>query len=145
MQHMDSSFTYLQDSGCEIDGVKFWGSPWQPEFNDWHFNLSRGEPLARKWRLIPDDTDVLITHGPPHGILDECPEWISGWGRTRGTVHVGCEELAKALERVQPKVHIFGHIHEGAGVLEQDGRTYINASSMDANYDITHPPRVFEL
>jgi len=146
IQSMPNNFTYLQDSGCEIDGVKFWGSPWQPEFNSWHFNLPRGHRLEQKWALIPDDTDVLITHGPPHGIMDECPDWHPTFRRSRQKlVHVGCKEMAKALERVQPKVHIFGHIHEGSGVLEQDGRTYINASSMNGDYDLVHPPRVIEL
>lgn len=137
---MPDNITYLQDSACEIGGIKFWGSPWQPEFCDWHFNLPRGQALAEKWVLIPDDTDVLITHGPPHGILDLCPDM-----RRQKLVHVGCKAMAKALERVKPKVHIFGHIHEGAGVLEQDGCTYINASSMNRNYDLVHPPRVIEL
>src|SRR5205085_2391850 len=56
---------YLQDSGTVIDGVRFWGSPWQPAFNNWAFNLPRGSALAEKWALIPEGTDVLITHGPP--------------------------------------------------------------------------------
>ncbi len=146
MEHMNSSFTYLQDSGCEIDGVKFWGSPWQPEFNNWHFNLPRGMALANKWARIPDDTDVLITHGPPLGIMDECAEWHPTFGLSRRSlIHVGCKEMATALERVNPKIHIFGHIHEGAGVLEQDGCTYINAASMDGSYDLVHPPRIVEI
>src|SRR6516225_9872366 len=58
---------YLQDSGTEIEGIRFWGSPWQPEFNNWEFNLPRGVALAEKWALIPPGTDVLITHGPPQG------------------------------------------------------------------------------
>ena len=62
---------YLEDSGLEAGGVRFWGSPWQPAYNNWAFNLPRGEPLAAKWALIPEDTDVLITHGPPHGHGDK--------------------------------------------------------------------------
>ncbi len=64
---------YLQDSSVEIEGLKIYGSPWQPRFFDWAFNLNRGAELAEKWKLIPGDTDVLITHGPPFGILDEVP------------------------------------------------------------------------
>ena len=56
---------YLEDSGVEIAGTRWWGSPWQPEFNSWAFNLPRGEPLSEKWALIPDDVDVLVTHSPP--------------------------------------------------------------------------------
>jgi 3',5'-cyclic AMP phosphodiesterase CpdA len=62
--------TYLEDTGITIDGIHFWGSPWQPEFHDWAFNLPRGHALAEKWRKIPDNTDVLITHSPPYSILD---------------------------------------------------------------------------
>jgi len=132
---------YLQDTGCEIDGVKFFGEPWQPEFNNWHFNLPRGSALAQKWSLIPDDTDVLITHGPPHGILDTCPHWPPN-----GTdVHVGCEELSKALARIKPKVHVFGHIHESYGRLEQDGTVFINASNVDGQYQPVNPAQTVDL
>ena len=85
----------------EIDGVKFWGSPWQPAFYDWAFNVPRGRQLAEMWALIPDDTDVLITHTPPYGILDQVEN---------GEL-VGCEDLREALLRVKPKLHVFGHIH----------------------------------
>ena len=64
---------YLQDSGTEIAGLKVWGSPWQPRFFDWAFNLDRGPDIAAKWALIPDGTDVLVTHGPPAGVLDQTP------------------------------------------------------------------------
>ncbi|WP_286138217.1 metallophosphoesterase family protein, partial [Methylomonas methanica] len=78
---------YLENSGVELFGLKFWGSPWQPEFYNWAFNLPRGKPLAEIWALIPDDTDVLITHTPPYGILD----------RLESGRHVGCVDLAQAL------------------------------------------------
>jgi predicted phosphohydrolase len=127
--------TYLKDSGIEIGGIKFWGSPWQPFFCNWAFNLPRGAPLAKVWAKIPGGTDVLITHGPPFGILDQVP---SG-------EHVGCEELLKALQRVRPKVHIFGHIHEGYGVLKQDGITFANASVCDGRYRPINAPIVIDL
>lgn len=127
--------TYLEDSGVEIEGVKFWGSPWQPEFMNWAFNLHRGQQLAEVWRLIPDDTDVLITHTPPYGILDQIP---SG-------EHVGCKDLLEALQRVRPKVHVFGHIHEGYGVLKQNGTTFINASVCDEHYRPVNAPIVIDL
>ena len=141
IQAIDPNLIYLQDSGHEIDGVKFWGAPWQPEFCDWHFNLPRGPALAKKWARIPTDTDVLITHGPPHGILDTCPHWPPN-----GTnVHVGCEELAKTIPRVQPKVHIFGHIHEGYGTHEQNGITFINGSNVDGTYRPVNPAIVLDI
>lgn len=94
---------YLCDSGVEIEGLKIWGSPWTPEFCGWDWMLPRGEAIAAKWALIPNDTDILITHGPPHGILDECP------------IHMGCADLRKRIEKVKPRLHVFGHIHEGYG------------------------------
>ena len=70
---LDSSIYYLQDSSVEVQGLKIYGSPWQPRFFDWAFNLMRGAELAEKWKLAPNELDVLITHGPPFGILDEVP------------------------------------------------------------------------
>lgn len=127
--------TYLQDSGVTIDGVKFWGSPWQPWFYDWAFNLQRGLELADKWARIPTDTDVLITHGPPHGILDET---------ARGE-RAGCEDLARELHRVQPRLHVFGHIHEAYGQLEQGGTTYVNACNCTLQYQPSNPAIVIDL
>ena len=103
---LDKSIIYLQDSWVEIGGLKIYGSPWQPRFFDWAFNLMRGAELAEKWKLIPDDTDILITHGPPFGILDDVP-------RQYFIENTGCEELRKRVETIKPKLHIFGHIHGG--------------------------------
>lgn len=129
------SVIYLEDSGIEIDGLKFWGSPWQPEFCNWAFNLPRGRQLAEVWAQIPDDTDVLITHSPPYGILD----------RIDTGEHVGCEDLETALERVKPKLHIFGHIHEDYGMLTINGTTFVNASICDGRYQPINVPIVIDL
>src|SRR5271156_4214435 len=67
---LDPSIVYLQDSAVEVMGLKFYGSPWQPFFYDWAFNVTRGQ-LHKYWDLIPSGLDVLITHGPPKGILDQ--------------------------------------------------------------------------
>lgn len=133
-----NGITYLQDSGTTIAGLRFWGSPWQPEFCDWAFNLPRGEALREKWALIPDDTDVLITHGPPRGLLDKVrpPHEDS---------RVGCEELRKAVERIEPKLHIFGHIHESAGVGHNGATRFVNASTCDGDYRPTNPPIVIDV
>lgn len=112
---------YLEDSGVEIAGLYFWGSPWQPDYNDWAFNLPRGRMLAEKWQLIPAQTDVLITHGPPYGIGDQI----------HSGEHVGCQDLLQRVRLIQPRVHIFGHIHEAYGVTESDGTTFINASFLN--------------
>ncbi len=111
--------TYLEDDGLSIDGVTYYGSPWQPVFLNWAFNLERGKALREKWAMIPDDTEVLITHGPPRGILDEVFDGE----------RVGCEDLRERIREVRPKVHVFGHIHEARGMHEQDGTTFVNAST----------------
>lgn len=129
---------YLQDSYVEIEGLKFYGSPWQPRFFDWAFNLNRGAEIAEKWKLIPADADVLITHGPPHGILDEVP-------RAFFVENTGCEELRKKVETIKPKVHVFGHIHCGYGATEMFGTKFINASTCDEEYQPTQPPIVVDL
>ena len=98
---------YLRDSGIEIEGVKFWGSPWIPPYAG-VFNLPEKE-LRSKWNLIPPGTDVLVTHGPPAGILDG------------GTGSAG---LAEAVRRIQPAIHCFGHVHEHRGQVEQGTRFF---------------------
>jgi predicted phosphohydrolase len=127
---------YLQDTGVELLGLHFWGSPWQPEFHSWAFNLPRGDELARTWARIPTDVDVLVTHGPPAGVLD----------RTDSGEEVGCEALAAELRsRLRPKLHVFGHIHEGYGILERDGTAYVNASICTVGYRPTNAPVLREL
>ena len=126
---------YLQDSDYEIEGIKIYGSPWQPRFFDWAFNLNRGAEIAEKWKLIPNDLDILITHGPPFGILDQTP----------GGDLAGCEELRKRVDQIKPKFHIFGHIHQGYGKTERFGTTFVNASNCDESYEPNNPPIVFEI
>jgi len=137
-----SSFHYLRDSAVTLDSVKLYGSPWQPEFFNWAFNLPRGADLARMWANIPEDTNVLVTHGPPHGILDACP----GMRNPHRHVHVGCEELNKRVQQLPDlKAHAFGHIHEGSGVYVRSRVTYVNASICDGKYRPNNPPRVVEI
>ena len=126
---------YLQDDEVTLDGVSFYGSPWQPWFYDWAFNLRRGPEIRAKWDLIPSQVDILITHGPPAGVLD----------RTLQGAAVGCIDLLEVVERVKPRLHIFGHIHEGAGIIESDGTTFINASTCNIDYRAVNPPIVFDL
>ena len=130
---------YLQDSFVEIDGLKIYGSPWQPRFYDWAFNLNRGAEIAQKWQLIPDDTDVLITHGPPFGVLDLAP---------RGSLpdeNTGCEELIKVVTRIKPKLHVFGHIHHSYGAAEISGVQFANAANCNEKYEPVNAPLVFDL
>ena len=126
---------YLEDGGVEIEGVRFYGSPWQPRFLNWAFNLDRGAPLRAKWDLIPEGIDVLITHGPPLGHGDA----------TFSGEPVGCADLLAAIERVRPRFHVFGHIHEGYGVTRNEHTTFINASTCDARYGPVNAPVCFEV
>lgn len=126
----DSGLIYLNDSGIEIDGIKFWGSPIQPWFHDWAFNKKRGEEIQKYWDLIPKDTDILITHGPPFGILDLCYHGD----------RVGCSDLLKKVQEIKPRVHAFGHIHECFGTIEQDGTIFVNACNLNEKYIVSNPP-----
>jgi Icc-related predicted phosphoesterase len=127
---------YLQDDllmvGEDYDNmIKIWGSPWQPEFNNWAFNLPRGEKLKEKWDMIPVDTDILITHGPPFGKLDYVPY---------DSVNVGCEELMKRVQEIKPKIHVFGHIHEGYGYVFDGTTHFINAAVLNGRYEFRNKP-----
>lgn len=127
--------TYLENSSVVIDGIKFYGSPWTPIFNNWAFNATL-EELEDMWTDIPDDTDVLITHGPPKGILDLTVEGL----------HVGDPKLTQALVRVRPRVHAFGHIHEDYGThIFSNGNVCINASSVNRNYQIVNNPVIINI
>jgi len=121
---------YLQDRSVTVEGIKFYGSPWQPWFFDWAFNLSRGAEIRAKWDLIPADTNVLITHGPAYGILDRT---------TRGE-RVGCEDLLEVIKQIRPQMHVFGHIHEAYGIRSHDSISYINGSNCDVKFNLVNPP-----
>ncbi len=121
---------YLEDSGHRIEGVDFWGSPWQPAYNDWAYNLPRGDALARKWALIPDTTDVLITHSPPAGVGD------------RGPVHGrhGCHDLRQRVDAIEPALHMFGHIHQDGGAWQGPRVCYANVTT----WECERAPSVFD-
>jgi predicted phosphohydrolase len=126
---------YLQDAAVAVEGIRFYGSPWQPWFYDWAFNLPRGgEELRARWAAIPADTDVVITHGPPRGHGD----------LTASGERAGCEELLKRVDVVRPRVHCFGHIHEGYGVTRNDHTQFVNASVCNLSYQPVNPPVVID-
>jgi Icc-related predicted phosphoesterase len=126
---------YLNDSHVMIEGIKIWGSPIQPWFHDWAFNRKRGEEIQKHWDLIPDDADIVVTHGPVFGILD-----------TLNTgVPVGCEDLLPVIQRIKPKIHLCGHIHEAYGMVERDGTIYINASVLNLRYQMANQPVVLDI
>jgi Icc-related predicted phosphoesterase len=130
---------YLQDTEVIVDGLKYYGSPWQPAFFDWAFNAQRGADIKRYWDMIPEDTDVLITHGPPYGILDQMYEGYDAFK------HLGCEELLFAVARVKPRLHVFGHIHSGYGDDTNGQTIFVNASICDEEYRPVNEPRVITL
>ena len=112
---------YLEDAEAQVAGLRIYGAPWQPWFYDWAFNLPRaGEALARIWAKVPTGVDVLLTHSPAHGLLD----------RTRDGREVGCELLRQELERIRPRLHVFGHIHEAYGELTRGGTRHVRCPTL---------------
>lgn len=131
-----SAAHYLEDSGLELEGLKFWGSPVSPRFFDWAFNRSRGAEIAAHWAKIPGDTDILLVHSPPQGYQDRT--WLGQ--------HVGCEMLEQELSgRLNPLLLVCGHIHESAGYSYLEQSCILNASSLDRHYRPVQPVWVLEL
>ncbi|XP_055383659.1 UPF0046 protein C25E10.12 [Condylostylus longicornis] len=127
---------YIEDEMIEINGIKIYGTPWQPEFCKWAFNVPRGRHCLDMWNKIPAGVDILITHTPPVGHGDLC---CSG-------VRAGCVELLSTVQqRVKPKYHVFGHIHEGYGITSDGRIIFVNASTCDINYYPNNPPIVFDI
>ena len=141
-----SNVEYLQDEHFLIESpefsrpIKFYGTPWQPWFYDWAFNLPRmGDELKAKWAFIPEDTDVLITHGPPNGYGD----FVNNWRQPN--TNVGCELLLNRILDIKPLVNVFGHIHEGYGVYTNEDTTFVNASICTKEYQPINKPIIIDL
>jgi Icc-related predicted phosphoesterase len=127
---------YLRDKWLAVGDdermVKIYGSPWQPEFYNWAFNLPRnGVALEEKWFNIPNSTEILVTHGPPWGHCDVTPY---------GNLNVGCELLRVRVDELKPKIHVFGHVHSGYGYKFHEGTHFINASVLSERYQYTNKP-----
>lgn len=126
---------YLEDAAIELSGLKIWGTPWQPWFHDWAFNAPRrdGEAfLAAKFEAIPDDTDIVVCHGPPRGYGDHND-------RPGAQPHVGSTALTEAIERIQPQLMLCGHIHSGYGRYRLGATEIVNAALVDNDYRPVHP------
>ena len=139
------NLTYLQDEACEVEGLKFYGSPQTPRFFNWAFNRDRGADIKRYWDKIPTDTDVLITHGPPYGICDEA--YRVGFNTTE---HAGCKDLLDAIKRVKPKIWMGGHIHYSYGsgnIIHDDGTRTVcyNCSILNEDYAVANKPWIINL
>jgi Icc-related predicted phosphoesterase len=150
----EKGLIYLHDQAAEILGLRFYGSPYQPEFCDWAFNVRRGPELAAIWAKIPDDTQVLLTHGPPRGRLDVVHEadeskYNTLYGHPVRYIkkHVGCNDLAKRIAQLKDlKISASGHIHCGYGLEKgADGITYINSSICNESYQAVNKPIVIDL
>lgn len=128
---------YLEDARLDLwdkedQQTVIYGSPWQPEFCSWAFNLPRnGDEMKARWDAIPNDTDILITHGPPFGYLD-----IPG-GQS---IRVGCEMLRHRVDEIKPKIHVFGHIHGSRSIYHNGNTLFINASVLNEQYQYTNKP-----
>ena len=151
---MDKGVHYLQGSSIVIDDMTFWGSPYTPRFMDWSFMLSSADKAMRHWQSMPESVDVVITHGPPFGILDKLLVVNSDTdannadqldGIFSNEKNVGCRELFARVREVSPKLHLFGHIHEGYGEIDKWGTRFINASTMNRDYRITNQPYVIDV
>ncbi len=121
----DRGIILLNDSGCEIEGIKVWGSPVQPWFHNWAYNKFRGDDIKKTWDLVPESTEILITHGPAYGILDYIPDQQA---------NVGCQDLLNRILETQVKLHICGHIHCAKGILRAHDKLWANVSALDDDY-----------
>lgn len=128
---------YLDCSGVTIDGVNFWGSPVTPTFGiGWAFNQNRGEEISKTWEMIPEGTHVLITHGPPRGMGD--------WVKYGNAGNQGCVNLFDRIQKVNPKLSLFGHIHEGYGSSRHGETLFINCSLLDEEYSPVNYPWIID-
>lgn len=126
---------YLEDEEHVLEGLRIWGSPWTPRFYDWAFQIDDDEHDQAVWAKVPEGIDVLLTHGPPYGILD----------RTYDGRPAGSPALHARVAQVRPKLHAFGHIHEGYGIQLKDGTLFVNGSTCNSRYEPVNAPIVIEL
>ncbi len=140
----DFVFTYLCDSGTEFEGLKIWGSPWTKSFDGMNphckaFTLDTEEELAEKWAFFPHDIDILVTHSPSYGVLDEIHGGVFCGERNE---NVGSESLIKPMLKSGCRIHVFGHIHESYGKFYNpiNGITYVNASHVNERYQPVNKP-----
>jgi len=127
--------TLLVNEGVDINGLRIWGSPTTPLLGE-AFGVVSDTGRAKLYSQIPADTDILVTHGPPHGILDQVP------GSNR---HEGCRQLLAAVQRAKPMLHVFGHVHGGYGTHSTNDTLFVNAALPGRGFEMSNPPHVFKL
>lgn len=125
---------FIEEGLVEIEGLKIWCSAMSPWFHDWAYNRHRGPEIKAHWDKIPEGVNILVTHGPPHGILDVVFN-VDGTPKQR----VGCYDLMDAVKRVKPEIHIFGHIHGSHGEVHEGGTSFYNVAICDEMYSPSNP------
>ncbi len=142
---IDPHIFYLQDEGINLNGLKIWGTPWQRRFYDWAFNLDEPE-LAKKWDLIPNDTDIIVCHGPAHGYGDTVTSrsWKDEekWPEPE---HVGSPSMLAKIDEIKPKLYVCGHIHSGYGIKMRGNTHMVNASYVNERYVPSNQPILITL
>lgn len=120
--------TYLNNTSCEYDGIKIWGSPYSGTFGNWAFMREEDE-LKKIWDTIPDDTNIIVVHGPPYGYGDRVL-----YPNERDP-HVGSPSLTQRISELSDlDLVVCGHIHEAAGVFENPYCQVANVSYVDLSY-----------
>lgn len=137
---------YLQDSGIKIGNLNIWGTPWQRRFFDWAFNLDEPE-LAKKWNLIPNNTNIIVCHGPAYSYGDAVAPRPGTYDETKWpeVEHVGSPSMLAKLDEIQPKLYVCGHIHAGYGVKQHGNTVMVNASYVNERYQPVNEPIIIEL
>lgn len=135
---------FLDAAPAEIAGVRVWGSAWTPWFLDWAFNFPRASEGERQavhhYSHIPDDTQLLVTHGPPRGILDQLDERGTSPGE-----HVGGTQLRERVRSLPNlRAHVFGHIHSSYGAQRDGDVLSVNTAICTEEYRPTNPPIVMD-
>lgn len=133
-----NKLAYLEDDWIRHEGLKIYGTPWQPPFNNWAFNKDV-EQLKRHWDNIPEDVDILLTHCPPYGILDETQH------PSYPKEHIGDENLLDRIKDIKPTLSVFGHNHGENGRVDQDGIIFVNCAMVDERYKLTREPIIVEI
>jgi Icc-related predicted phosphoesterase len=134
LRRLGLPWTYLKDEGTMVDGVFFWGTPWVPNLRGWAFYGDRNQ-LELAYYAIPDEVDIVISHGPPAGHLDNKER------------RFGASQVNDMLKRVKPSVFICGHIHEGYGIERSYRKTtdLYNVAHCNLAYEGVNPPVVIHV
>ena len=147
-ENRNENSNILFNETIKIEHLKIFGSPFTPTFGvGWAFNKDRNK-IGKLWAHIEEDTDIVITHGPPHTVLDLTID------KDNKLKTCGCKALLNRIKLIKPRYHIFGHIHDykweivNTGTLIRNGITYINAAQVvDTKFHLGlfYPAKIIEL